>query len=324
MSWQKATEPTTKFPWYTFGGWFTDDETFQNDFDFTWTAITWDITLYAKWTYSWDFDDLNLYFIKSDWTTGHYTIMDRNMWATEAYNQDWSNQNTGSYWYYYKWWNNQWFTADDPDFANASAWTQSNWWQWPCPTWYHVPTSGEWKNISNKWNDANKITNNKWIQFASDLLLPLGGKRKYDDNSLADTGVKGRYWSSTTTDYASTSKYVVSFYSSFIGFDNQVSSSYGSSVRCFKSPANQTLTIDPNGWTWAVIAFTGTISNWIFTTLDEPTKAGYKFLWWYDAEENGNKVEKWDNVVPALYARWLDIYTLTLNAGTWVVNLWNW
>lgn len=35
---------------YTFGGWYTDNTTFENLFDFTNTAITRDITLFAKWT----------------------------------------------------------------------------------------------------------------------------------------------------------------------------------------------------------------------------------------------------------------------------------
>jgi uncharacterized repeat protein (TIGR02543 family) len=34
---------------YTFEGWYTDNTTFENQFDFTNTAITGDITLFAKW-----------------------------------------------------------------------------------------------------------------------------------------------------------------------------------------------------------------------------------------------------------------------------------
>ena len=42
--------------------------------------------------------DLHLYFVNGS-ETKHYTIMDRNMWATDV------NQ----WWYYYQWWNNWWF-----------------------------------------------------------------------------------------------------------------------------------------------------------------------------------------------------------------------
>ncbi|MFP4479168.1 MAG: InlB B-repeat-containing protein, partial [Candidatus Izemoplasmatales bacterium] len=45
-----ATEPNTPTrDGFVFDGWFTDDETFENDFDFATDTITADITLYAKW-----------------------------------------------------------------------------------------------------------------------------------------------------------------------------------------------------------------------------------------------------------------------------------
>jgi len=48
-----ATEPTdpTRLN-YTFAGWFTDDDTFANEWDFTTDTVTEDTTLYAKWTQS--------------------------------------------------------------------------------------------------------------------------------------------------------------------------------------------------------------------------------------------------------------------------------
>jgi uncharacterized repeat protein (TIGR02543 family) len=48
-----ATEPTdpTRLN-YTFAGWFEDDDTFANEWDFTTDTVTEDITLYAKWTQS--------------------------------------------------------------------------------------------------------------------------------------------------------------------------------------------------------------------------------------------------------------------------------
>lgn len=45
-----ATEPTEPTrPHYTFGGWFTDDNTFQNQWNFTTNTVMSDMTLYAKW-----------------------------------------------------------------------------------------------------------------------------------------------------------------------------------------------------------------------------------------------------------------------------------
>jgi hypothetical protein len=41
--------------------------------------------------------NLEIYFLNNAGVVSHYTIMDRNIGASEVYNQDWGNQNTGSY-----------------------------------------------------------------------------------------------------------------------------------------------------------------------------------------------------------------------------------
>jgi len=115
----------------------------------------------------------------TDWT-GTYTIMDRNLWATST-----GVDSSDSYWYYFQWWNNYWFPSD-PNASIATGDTQVDasgywpwnyyssgtfiiwmtwnssandnlwWWvsgtyeamQWPCPEWYHVPSSEEWLGLS--------------------------------------------------------------------------------------------------------------------------------------------------------------------------------
>ena len=54
-------------------------------------------------------EDLELYFVSNTWSITHYTIMDRNMWATEVYNQNYTKPNAWSLWYQYQWWNNYGF-----------------------------------------------------------------------------------------------------------------------------------------------------------------------------------------------------------------------
>ena len=66
---EKAVAPldSTKMG-YTFGGWYTDDTTFANLFDFENTEITQDITLFAKWTinkYTITFDSQGGSFVSS-------------------------------------------------------------------------------------------------------------------------------------------------------------------------------------------------------------------------------------------------------------------
>ena len=74
------------------------------------------------------FDDLELYFLKDNWGIEHYTIMDRNMWATEPYNQSFTTWwvNTESFWYHYQRWNNYGFA---PCIALWSSCNTFPWWE---------------------------------------------------------------------------------------------------------------------------------------------------------------------------------------------------
>ena len=60
---------------------------------------------------NWTANDLELYFLSTNDTVSHYTLMDRNLWASTGYNQNWSSPNSDSYWYVYQWWNNYGFTS---------------------------------------------------------------------------------------------------------------------------------------------------------------------------------------------------------------------
>ena len=110
----------------------------------------------------------------SEYPKEWFTIMDRNLWASEIW--VWADALTGSYGYYYQWWNNYWFspyknistslgainvpnneyswsTFITPEEAYA-PWMNpinTNLWQgqsrWPCPAWWHVPTASEWSDL---------------------------------------------------------------------------------------------------------------------------------------------------------------------------------
>ena len=47
--------------------------------------------------------DLELYLLASDQNKIHYTIMDRNMWATEVFNKYYDSPNPASLGYLYQW-----------------------------------------------------------------------------------------------------------------------------------------------------------------------------------------------------------------------------
>ena len=137
--------------------------------------------------------DLHLYFVDGS-TTKHYTIMDRNMWASDI--------NQG--WYYYQWWNNYGFTHPLTDsgstqvpyevwsgyenapstyvswtFIKLSTWlgwrnryNNNLWWwkndttfenwswtkkdrQWPCPDNYYVPSAHDAYSLIWAWTGSS-------------------------------------------------------------------------------------------------------------------------------------------------------------------------
>ena len=304
-------------------------------------------------------EDLELYFLNRDGTVSHFTIMDRNVWATETYNWIRDSQNNKSYWYVYQWWNNYWFTSTatptlteptkggvekiiweiyipskfgrnayntsanwmlnasttdwiwwwtwDTSLTNWSG-TTKEWRKWPCPNWYYVPSSKDWSDII-AWYTLKESTDNIWQQLAWDLLIPAAGNRARGNwgNTVLYVGELGCYRSSSPYEYSSNYAYSFNF---GLSSANPRSNSYRSQwrpVRCKKNSANNIeFVLHPNGWTWAVIAFTWDINNGIFTTLWSPNRWNSIFLWWYSTPDfqEGTKIEKWDTVVSNLYAKW--------------------
>ena len=151
--------------------------------------------LIVKWQNSQQIvSDLDVYMIENQYTIHHFTLMDRNLWATEVYNNNYSNTNINSLWSYYQWWNNYWFDskAANPGILDNITWTtvdvssyswdnpyesswfvkwtnwmqslNSNlwWWneddvshrQWPCPHWYHIPNAYEWRWVVNSYSNV--------------------------------------------------------------------------------------------------------------------------------------------------------------------------
>ena len=122
--------------WDTFEWWYTTSDFEEGTKVSTWDIIDRNAHLYAKWhcgegyrlSHDWitcisnntieiidgetdeviqrneqAVNDLDLYFMEDEDNVSHYTIMDRNLWATWVFNQDWKNQNTDSFWYVYQW-----------------------------------------------------------------------------------------------------------------------------------------------------------------------------------------------------------------------------
>ena len=363
ISWETVTQPENNpvLPWYEFNGWYTDS-TLTVPFDFN-TPITSNITLYAKRNYTWEIVDLNLYFIGSTWVITSWVIMDRNLWASEPYNWDYDNPNSDSYGYYYQWWNNYgfqniWSIPTTSNTVPYSVWTQYTlskyaswifvtwpdstwmesgslndniwWWyngtytgrQWPCPDDYHLPIILDWTKLYNNWSDAVVTDSNPGKQRASNFLMPFAGYRDSESN-VFDRGTIAHYWTAKARDEKMA--YTIFFDAiQEIAYQNGNWRNYGLSLRCFKNNQNPGLIINPKWWTWAMIAFTGVVNNWIFTKLDIPSRANSEFSGWYN--ENDVEVNIWSSVSSEIHAEWkcnehhhevwnscvIDTYTVTI------------
>jgi len=150
--------------------------------------------------------DLWLISLSSDWTNW-ITIADKNLGATEVYEDGdtLSEANSGKY---YQWWNNYGFpftgaVTTSSGQVNAqnywpwnyyssstfittnprdSSWNSNLWWsvtwtngamKWPCSEWYHIPTKSEWQTIINNWITMWAWAFDWYVNFVSYLKMPL-------------------------------------------------------------------------------------------------------------------------------------------------------
>ena len=263
----------------------------------------------------------------ADWKT-LFTIMDRNLWATTT----WYGDTDTAYGYYYKWWNNYWFDSSKsispststvdaggywPDnyyysktFIRSATWDSSSnlnlwWWeyisswdyvrQWPCPSWYHVPTRAEWEFAIKLWCVKKMWTWENcryWDDFWQDLLLPLAGQLKYNATTVTpqDRWNHWYYWASSA--YSSLWRDDLRFYSSYI-YTSIDYPGYVFPVRCFKNTTDIDIIYNPNWWTieWE---YPESARWWEFQEIElpEPRLDRNVFKWWYTTSDfqEGSKV----------------------------------
>lgn len=187
--------------------------------------------------------------LSSDWSTW-ITIADKNLWATQVYN-DGDTLDEANCWKFYQRWNIYWFpynwtfssTTTRTDAGNYWPWnyyssstfiyrssspfnwdTSGNgdlwWWttgtneamQWPCDSWFHIPTSTELSNIttimSSLWLTLN------WNTLKTYLLLPLAWQISYNTWWYNNKWTIWVLWASNA--YSATDWYRMSFDSSDI------------------------------------------------------------------------------------------------------------
>ena len=163
-----------ELPWYTFTGWWTEPRG-GTQWDFANDIVTGNITLYAHWKYKYTFGDLDVYIWKNESITGHYTFMDRNLWATEIYDGVYCNissdtsctsqKDYDSYGYYYQQWNNYWFESyvnNNWALSNARTWSQGS---LPSYSWSNPYTSPV---FAGEGVENRTTNNNLWWWSQSD------------------------------------------------------------------------------------------------------------------------------------------------------------
>lgn len=166
--------------------------------------------------------------LSSDWTNW-ITIADKNLWATQVYNDGdtLSEANCGKY---FQWWNNYgfpftwavttsntrvnaqnywpWNYYSSSTFITIANWDNSNninlWWgttwtntamQWPCASGYHIATDNEQTNLINTMT-ALWINTSNWECIKEYLKMPFAGRLLYSSGIPISVDVDGCYFSS--------------------------------------------------------------------------------------------------------------------------------
>ena len=297
---------------WMFDWWYIDQSTTKKRV----TAITWNMTLYAKRL---EFNDQTF-----TYNGVEVTIMDRDLWNWNHF-QWWNNYwfKPCSKWNYYDelWWNyyctgfpnketvnnseqkimdyvstyysNMWNSN-----SNSIFWNNLRWWgsssnpdedkQWPCPEWYHVPDILE----LNKWSNKPASSENMGTRYH---------KICYWEDEPDENYASCMYATVYFQLYYKSSKYWFSNSNSY----DKLNWSY---VRCFKNTETKTINFDTNWWDDVQSMQT---SRWRENaiTLPTPTYWNKVFGWWYTMPDwEWTKVTTnailWDTDTIILYAKW--------------------
>ena len=212
-----------------------------------------------------DLDDIHVPSLCTEWNAWCYVIAACNVWTTVAttiqtiydkYFQWWNNAqlltntvtsnyqvDASSYWPDTKNWNYystvfiKWFN-DWSSIQNDNLWwntdNTSSARQWPCPSWYHIPSQIEWAWLVTAWDWTlwNIAWTTEWAEFISALKMPPSG---YINNSavINNYSYKGAYASSSP----STTKQSLLFIDtvSSINPSYTLERAYALSIRCLKN-----------------------------------------------------------------------------------------
>lgn len=197
------------------------------------------------------------------WNWKGYTIASCNIWASVAWRIDNinPNTNTNTIWQYFQWWRNKWFDFDfwntnfsteaidwsiwlNPDidtypfiWAENFTWSTTNifnnWindynlMNWPCATWYYIPSIYDWEWVLYSWNYNNNINN-----FLNDFNISLAWMMGLDttNNTITYGGLNNSsYFATSTENPLSLNKYMWEIITTY-----RYAPAQWLQIRCFK------------------------------------------------------------------------------------------
>ena len=250
----------------------------------------------------------------------------------------WSEAPEESYWNYYQWW------ANTPHIETNYSPNDNAWWwesdnnglvypvtngrerQWPCDTWYHVPSQWEWYALMDMWAGLSvswRFNNSAWDSYSipdfyTDFQIPFAGYYGYE-------GSNAYLWSSSPWVNGTANAFYMDDFENGVVDATYASDyrTYGFPVRCFKDSAlgsSSSETGDGSGWNSKIMVNisdfnswqnTCTGSNFLFENIVAWTSTGtYTRSWVFEcAFGNGksspivtlqlswNLVASWDRVI---------------------------
>ncbi len=188
--------------------WWYDEE--NQEVDISISKVTKSITLKAKWSKCWVGEiedengdclitakwqrlrqivqDLDIYFLVNSWNMIHYTMMDRNMWATNYFDKNYDSPNPDSLWYLYQWWNNYWFqatwtTLSDANISSTGTQVSKAIWSFKMPSKYDSMVYVAQASKDSSWMKDWSNTDNIWWWWSDTTSL-----------NWSDTTLTGRQW----------------------------------------------------------------------------------------------------------------------------------
>lgn len=198
--------------------------------------------------------------------------------------------------------------------------------QWPCDTWFHVPSKDEFVAVKNIWTSLWWWSSD-WVNFCNNLKIPFWWYKFW--TSVYNVWSREFLWLSTS--YGDNSAYGSQFQSWTLNADDNFSKGYWCQIRPFKNSS-----VVPTS-SWTKMYWTSIAAWWIFWSASEwlisLSKNGTDWITISDKNLGATVVwNQWDSVTDAnawYFYQWGNNYwfphswsTATTNTQVNASNYW--